>query len=781
MMSEIVGKSSSSGSLTPTNRRPVLSTMELLGRCKRLLALKENQTSNDLCEIKERLLVAISNPSLTRIDSLASFKESPIPSRVSSCSVSSSSSSSLSLVSGISGSSPDSLNYRTHMLWDYVKVQDGCRVQPELATLPVEIQQPVILKELIQCLVGVRGIYIQPLPPDENDGDTYFTIDSQLDKSVTEVVQSILPLATYFMGIQRIMAAGDGHGQVLNALNCALQDLTSDFYMLISKADEEMKRQQMTIQMLHYYLQPTMWVMEEIWKVMRNIQLNKCQGAEVLNHLYGRISLLEGNNAVQQMMINLTNTAARPYMQKLQLWIHKGQLVEDSNEFLVQDNDTGRLYTMTGSYSDDYWEKRYTVCRDGVTTFLKKHTDMILATGKYLNVIRLCGKGTLPIQEVKLDEQLQPTSGGRIEKVINEAYYFAASMLLNLLLREHDLMGHLKSVKSYLLLGQGDFITQFMDACETELSKNVDDVQPMILENLLGLTLRLSLARQDPYNDDVHCELLTYDLVTQLSKILGHNGDEEEAEELEEELEEEEDCRQDLTGIECFSFSYEAKWPCSLVLNRIAISKYQLLFRQLFFCKHAERQLCKIWKMNHTLKGRPSRQLTELHRSLCTLRQHMMNAIQNIEYYMIYEVIVPNWHHFIERLETVENVDQVLEQHQNFLDECLKRCVMTESSYLSRAIFKLCKICIDFCDFIQQESLLEPSKSFAERVQYFDWEFKYLLVSFLLKIKYSARKNANSFINLVHWVNVNGFYTDQMEKLSLETNTDQDEDQDSVC
>lgn len=83
-------------------------------------------------------------------------------------------------------------------------------------------------------------------------------------------------------------------------------------------------------------------------------------------------------------------------------------------------------------------------------------------------------------------------------------------------------MGHLMSVKRYLLLHQGDFITQFMDACEDELAKNVDKVLPMTLENLLGLTLRLSSAKHDPYKDDVHCELLTYDLVTQMSKIMNN-------------------------------------------------------------------------------------------------------------------------------------------------------------------------------------------------------------------------------------------------------------------
>ena len=142
---------------------------------------------------------------------------------------------------------------------------------------------------------------------------------------------------------------------------------------------------------------------------------------------------------------------------------------------------------------------------------------MILRTGKYLNVIRQCGKKVTQPQQMTL--QFSPTNQHHIG-VIQNAYHFASKNLLEVLLKENDLMGHLMSVKRYLLLFQGDFITQFMDACEEELAKNVDKVLPMKLENLLGLTLRLSSAKNDPYKDDWHCELLTYDLGTQISKIM---------------------------------------------------------------------------------------------------------------------------------------------------------------------------------------------------------------------------------------------------------------------
>ncbi|KRF82554.1 gamma-tubulin complex component 2 homolog isoform X3 [Drosophila virilis] len=649
--------------------------------------------------------------------------------------------------------------YRTHLLWDYYKVEPPNPMpKPELAALPPDAQQRLLLTEIIYCLSGVRGNYIVALPHDELSlglakYETRFSVHVHLDKSLAEMVHEILPLASHFMGIQKVIALTDGNGQVNNALNAALQNITHDFYMLLQQAEVEMLKNDLTVPKLLYYLQPTIWVIDEIWTTLAELDMHDYHGAAVLSHLCDRIKHLEGDKYAQELIIGLARKAAEPYMRMLQLWIQKGIIVDSTHEFLVEDNEVIHKDELPEHYSDDYWEKRYTVRTECIPTFLEKYADKILRTGKYLNVIRQCGKRVMPTQQMNLE--FDPTSELHVH-VINDAYYFAARMLLDVLLTENDLMGHLQSVKRYLLLNQGDFTMQFMDACEDELAKNVDLVLPMTLENLLGLTLRLSSARSDPYKDDLHCELLTYDLVTQMSKIM--NQKEEYWKTTD---------RLDLSGLECFAFTYEVKWPVSLVLNHIAITKYQMLFRQLFYCKHVERQLCKIWKENSIAK-KFSPHAAELYRSAFTLRQRMMNAVQNLEYYMMIEIIEPNWHIFIEKMKNVENVDMVLSLHQDFLDLCLKNCMLTETSHLNRAIFKLCKICLKFCEFIQSESTLDETDTFAERVKRFDLEFTGMLISFLKQINDLAKDNtADRFMNLVHRINFNGFYSEQMEKLCV--------------
>lgn len=52
--------------------------------------------------------------------------------------------------------------------------------------------------------------------------------------------------------------------------------------------------------------------------------------------------------------------------------------------------------------------------------------------------------------------------------------------------------------------------------------------------------------------------------------------------------------------------SYSVRWPVSLVLSKRSLTKYQMLFRHLFFAKHVQRLLFKSWR-DHQV-GSPSQE-----------------------------------------------------------------------------------------------------------------------------------------------------------------------------
>lgn len=67
---------------------------------------------------------------------------------------------------------------------------------------------------------------------------------------------------------------------------------------------------------------------------------------------------------------------------------------------------------------------------------------------------------------------------------------------------------------------QGDFIVQFLDLTESELNKQIDDLNPVRLESLLGLALRTSSSSTDPYKDCVKVQLFPYSIAEQMLNII---------------------------------------------------------------------------------------------------------------------------------------------------------------------------------------------------------------------------------------------------------------------
>ncbi|XP_012590271.1 PREDICTED: disintegrin and metalloproteinase domain-containing protein 8 [Condylura cristata] len=107
-------------------------------------------------------------------------------------------------------------------------------------------------------------------------------------------------------------------------------------------------------------------------------------------------------------------------------------------------------------------------------------------SGKYLNVVRECGRDVTCPAAAEIVYTLKERA--YVEQ-IERAFSYASKVLLDFLLQEQELLAHLRSIKRYFLMDQGDFFVHFMDLAEEELRKPVDDIAPSRLEALLELAL----------------------------------------------------------------------------------------------------------------------------------------------------------------------------------------------------------------------------------------------------------------------------------------------------
>ena len=313
---------------------------------------------------------------------------------------------------------------------------------------------------------------------------------------------------------------------------------------------------------------------------------------------------------------------------------------------------------------------------------------------------------------------------------------------------------------------------------------SIIDIVPARLEALLDLAVRTSTANSDPFKEDLTCDLLPYDLITQLVRILSVTGDANNPNFRD-------PTETHISGLEAFTLDYEVMWPLSLILSKKALTKYQMLFRHLFYAKHVERLLCQLWASNkqakrHMLHKRPWYSIA------FALRQRMIHLVQNLEYYMMFEVIEPNWHLLEDNLRSVTNIDGVLEHHNDFLDRCLKDCMLT-SLELLRIVSKLMAVCVTFCNCmvrynhsaevedsssgsgsapkisIHHYDRMMSTENIEKTIGNFDTNFSRLLIELLDKLSVlSGTEKEQDMMNLVFRLDHNSFYSEYQRKLITE-------------
>lgn len=85
------------------------------------------------------------------------------------------------------------------------------------------------------------------------------------------------------------------------------------------------------------------------------------------------------------------------------------------------------------------------------------------------------------------------------------------------------------------------------------------------------------------------------------------------------------------------------------------------------------------------------------------LRHRMLHFLQNFVYYVTLEVIGPRGHELEEWLDKAEDLDEVMELHEKFLDTCLKECLLASQDLL-KILTKIMTTCLLFADQMQRFS-----------------------------------------------------------------------------
>lgn len=628
-------------------------------------------------------------------------------------------------------------------------------LEPEpLKNLTPDVQETVILDDLLFVFMGYEGQYIRFVdtynPSNEKDrlAGPAFQLSSGLDPSLRDLTTTMLKMATHFSAVEAFVEvqSREEFGAVNHALCASIRKLLKDYLVLIAQLEHQLlTNSSLTLHVLHLHTLPTNHMLFQLYTLAqeflkKNAMLEEdlddsvddfddvdnileqlreggdlapggmskkiCKGGNVLRLLTERLSFMSGDPAARTLLQNLLRDASRPYMAMLNEWLHHGGIKDPHAEFLIKEQKSIKRERLEEDYTDEYWEKRYTIRDTDVPPQLEAVKDKVLLAGKYLNVVRECG-GVDISKEVK--EVPKSFDDPRFLDNVNGAYAYANSSLLNLLLTTHALPDRLRSLKHYFFLDRSDFFSYFLDLSASELKKPAKGVNVGKLQSLLDLALRQpgSVAAQDPFKEDVKVQMNEVGLTKWLMRVVSVSGMDQDAPDGSMERYQtpatqastEED--KNIIGFDALELDYSVPFPLSLVISRKTVLRYQLLFRYLLSLRHLEGVIVSSWEDHNKILSwthRSSNPKIEMwKRRAWTLRARMLVFVQQLTYFCTAEVIEPNWQNLMTRVngndddgkdaragpqQVNRTVDELMQDHVDFLDTCLKECMLTNSKLL---------------------------------------------------------------------------------------------------
>jgi len=292
-----------------------------------------------------------------------------------------------------------------------------------------------------------------------------------------------------------------------------------------------------------------------------------------------------------------------------------------------------------------------------------------------------------------------------------------------------------------------------LSIAEPELRKKSTEINLIDLQTMLDISIRSSSAFSDPFCESIRCALMEESYIRQLKSLsiegIIDNPIDDDRSEI-------------INGLEAFSLDILFEWPLSLFLSESIISKYQILFRYLFYTKYVENILIKCWVLHQKTK------YDEIDFDMSpafTLRIKMLHFVQNLYYYMINEIIEPLSNDFMKKMEDIETVDNLLEVHDEFISTCINNCILLQSDLIT-LVTKIYSICINFYNYsnrfnlaIQEQDTVEIYGIYSSLTK-FEENFDLYLRSLIEAVESSSYENNQfslAFINIR--LNFNDYYT----------------------
>eukprot|EP00984_Skeletonema_dohrnii_P016403 scaffold7279_cov142-Skeletonema_dohrnii-CCMP3373.AAC.1 len=458
---------------------------------------------------------------------------------------------------------------------------------------------------------------------------------------------------------------------------------------------------------------------------------------------------LDGDTPHSHLVRSIAADCSVPWYKMLFKWITQGVLEDFHHEFFVREMQLDHR-SSTGFFT---WHERYVLvegqvplcCRGGLMEIITSElAEEVLLVGKGINFIRYClqDKDWEVVEEnedVQMADKVLGCEGYKfstlkdevgygdefqcvstLHDVVSQSSERIHSHILDSLQNQHHLMRHLHALKQFLFLGQGDFVSSFVESLDAEFRGRTSTagIYNHTLASLLEGSLRTTNARYLPNyvlrNLGVRLMIDEKDSdrywMGQPSKT--------KSDEMTPWVDNEASI-QDPWDYVCID--YQINSPLDAVVHDSAMSTYHHVFLFLFRLKRVEWMLNNSWRqstaLNHSILvetkagGADAPAISEaaghssyLLRRISSTRQTMLHFISNLQNYLMFEVLEGGWEGLERSIKKAKSLDDVILAHNSYLGEIVEKSLLGdkgdgESPTLETLLQKLLSIALKFGKF----------------------------------------------------------------------------------
>ncbi|KKK11837.1 hypothetical protein P175DRAFT_0477321 [Aspergillus ochraceoroseus IBT 24754] len=380
------------------------------------------------------------------------------------------------------------------------------------------------------------------------------------------------------------------------------------------------------------------------------------KGGQLISLIHG-FSTSHGDPFVCSFAEKLLTHITRPFYDMLRLWIYDGELSDPYKEFFVVEPEF-RPSTDPRRIATSVWEDKYKLDDDMVPSIITQDfAKKVFLIGKSLNFIRYgCGDSAwVEAYSKEASKELRYGDTASLETSIDEAYKTTMARLIHLMDDKFKLFDHLRALKKYLLLGQGDFIALLMESLASNLDRPANSQYRHTLTAQLEHAIRASNAQYD--SPDVLRRLDARMLELSHGEI----------------------------GWDCFTLEYKIDAPVDVVITPWGSTQYLKVFNFLWRVKRVEFSLGSTWRRCMTgargvLGSVDDKVGADWKRARCAIAE-MIHFVCQLQYYILFEVIESSW----DQLEASISkpgctLDDLIEAHTKYLNSITHKGLLGSST-----------------------------------------------------------------------------------------------------